>query len=50
MKTFYEKDGYLVNLEGRLRKFYTAVTAPKSILSLETFFTSLLRAKTLPSN
>ena len=49
MKTPYEKDGYLMNLEGRLRKFYTSVTAPKGVLSLETFFTSLLRAKTLPA-
>jgi len=50
IKTPYEKDGYLMNMEGRLRKFYTSVTAPKGILSLETFFTSLLRAKTLPSH
>ena len=49
LKTPYEKDGYLMNIEGRIRKFYTSVTAPKGILSLETFFTSLLRAKTLPS-
>ena len=49
MQTFYEKDGYLLNLEGRVRKFYKGVTAPKGILSLETFFVTLLRAQVGPT-
>lgn len=48
IKTFYEKDGYLMNLEGRMRKFYKSVTAPVNINSLETFFVTLLRAQTQP--
>jgi len=49
LKTFYEKDGFLVNIEGRLRKFYKSVTAPERVVSLETFFITLLRAHSLPS-
>jgi len=48
VKTFYEKDGYLMNLEGRIRKFYKSVTAPMAVNSLETFFITLLRAQTQP--
>jgi len=44
MKSLYEKDGYLVNIEGRIRKFYKSLTSPEKILSLESFFTTLLRA------
>jgi len=49
IQTFYEKDGYLLNLEGRVRKFYKAVTPPKGVLSLETFFITLLRAQVTPT-
>ena len=49
VQTFYEKDGYLVNLEGRIRKFYKGVTPPKGVLSLETFFATLLRAQVHPT-
>jgi NADH dehydrogenase/NADH:ubiquinone oxidoreductase subunit G len=49
VQTFYEKDGYLVNLEGRIRKFYKSVTPPKGVLSLESFFVTLLRAQVQPT-
>ena len=49
VQTFYEKDGYLINLEGRVRKFYKSVTPPKGILSLESFFATLLRAQAQPT-
>lgn len=49
IQTFYEKDGYLINLEGRIRKFYKGVTPPKGVLSLETFFATLLRAQVHPT-
>lgn len=48
IKTFYEKDGYLFNIEGRLRKFYKAVTAPLSARSIDSFFMALCRTTTLP--
>lgn len=48
IKTFYEKDGYLFNIEGRLRKFYKAVTAPATARSLESFFMALCRVISLP--
>jgi NADH dehydrogenase/NADH:ubiquinone oxidoreductase subunit G len=50
IKTFYEKDGFLVNIEGRIRKFYKTVTSPEKINSLESFFVTLLRAQNLPHN
>lgn len=49
VQTFYEKDGYLMNLEGRVRKFYKSVTPPKGVLSLESFFATLLRAQVQPT-
>ncbi len=48
VKSFYEKDGFLVNTEGRIRKFYKSVTAPEKITSLETFFVTLLRSEVQP--
>lgn len=50
IKTFYEKDGYLFNIEGRLRKFYKAVTAPLNTRSLESFFMTLCRVLSLPED
>lgn len=50
IKTFYEKDGYLFNIEGRLRKFYKAVTAPLNARSLESFFMALCRVISLPQD
>jgi len=47
LKNFYEKEGFVYNIEGRLRKFYKVITAPKNVRSLETFFTLLLRAQFL---
>ncbi len=37
IKSLYEKDGMLFNIEGRLRNFYKSVTAPASIKSFEIF-------------
>jgi predicted molibdopterin-dependent oxidoreductase YjgC len=48
IKSFYEKDGYLVNTEGRIRKFYRSVTAPERTTSLESFFATLLRSAVEP--
>jgi len=48
IKNFYEKDGFLYNIEGRLRKFYKAVTAPTEARSLESFITALCRVQFLP--
>jgi len=45
-----KKMGFLVNIEGRIRKFYKAVTSPEKVNSLENFFITLLRAQTLPHN
>jgi len=39
LKSFYEKDGFIYNIEGRLRKFYKVITGPKNVRSLETLFT-----------
>ena len=50
IKTLYEKNGFLVNIEGRIRKFYKTVTSPEKVNSLESFFITLLRAQTLPYN
>lgn len=48
IKTCYEKDGYLFNIEGRLRKFYKAVTAPTNARSIESFFMTICRITSLP--
>lgn len=45
IKSFYEKDGFLVNTEGRIRKFYKCITAPDKITSIDSFFITLLRAE-----
>lgn len=47
IKSFYEKDGFLYNIEGRLRKFYKVVTAPTQSRSLESFFAALCRVQFL---
>ncbi len=36
LKSLYEKDGFIYNIENRLRKFYRAVTSPKNARSLDT--------------
>jgi len=41
LKSFYEKDGYIFNIENRVRKFYKAVSAPKNVRSLDTILTTL---------
>jgi NADH dehydrogenase/NADH:ubiquinone oxidoreductase subunit G len=48
IKSLYEKDGFLYNIEGRLRKFYKVVTAPSQSRSLESFFVALSRVQFLP--
>lgn len=48
IKSFYEKDGFLYNVEGRLRKFYKAVTAPTGTRSLESLIMTLCRVQFLP--
>lgn len=50
IKTFYEKDGYLFNIEGRLRKFYKAVTAPDNVRSLDSIFMALCRVVSIPES
>jgi NADH dehydrogenase/NADH:ubiquinone oxidoreductase subunit G len=40
IQSLYEKDGFLFNVEGRLRKYNKAVSASKS-RSLESFFVAL---------
>lgn len=47
LKSFYEKEGFLYNIEGRLRKFYKVVKAPKDARSLESIFLLLLRKEAL---
>lgn len=49
LKTFYEKDGYLITTEGRLRKYYKTVTAPNKLITLDSFFVTLLRAEKSPN-
>ncbi len=49
IKTSYEKDGFLMTTEGRLRKYYKAVTAPSKLTSLDSFFLTLLRAEKNPT-
>lgn len=44
LKSLYEKDGLLFNVEGRLRKFYKSVTAPKNVNSIEAFVMLALKA------
>lgn len=41
LKSFYEKSGFIFNLEGRLRRFSKSLTSPKEAISLELFFASL---------
>jgi len=48
IKNFYEKDGFLFNIEGRIRKFYKAVTAPTEVRSFENFIVTLCRVQFLP--
>lgn len=43
IQSLYEKDGFSFNIEGRLRKFNKAVTAPKTARSLEVFTAALSR-------
>lgn len=50
LKSFYEKDGFVFNIEGRIRKFYKAVTAPNETRSLESFLTTLSRIQFLPAD
>ncbi len=38
IKSLYEKDGMLFNIEGRLRNFYKTVTAPAQVKTFEIFF------------
>jgi hypothetical protein len=47
LKTLYEKDGFLVNIEGKIRKFYKSISAPKSVFTIESFFFGLLYANSL---
>ena len=42
LKSFYEKEGYLFNIEGRLRKFYKTITGPENARSIETIFATLM--------
>lgn len=41
LKSFYEKDGYVYNIENRLRKFYKVVASPKNVRSLDSIITTL---------
>jgi NADH-quinone oxidoreductase chain G len=43
LKTPYEKNGYFVALDSRIRKSYKAVTAPLGTTSVDVFFASLMR-------
>ena len=43
IKSLYEKNGYTFNIEGRLRKLYKTVTAPKNARTIESFFIALAR-------
>ena len=45
LKSFYEKEGFLMNIEGRLRKFYQIVNASSKLLTLENFFCALLHVQ-----
>jgi len=42
LKSFYEKEGYLFNIEGRLRKFYKTISGPENARSIETIFATLM--------
>lgn len=41
LKSFYEKDGFLFNIEGRLRKFKKIVSPSPNVRSLESFVVAL---------
>jgi len=45
IKNFYEKEGHLFNIEGRLRRYQRAVTSPKESRSVEMFLASLTRTR-----
>jgi len=46
LKTPYEKNGYFVSIDNRIRKSYKAVTAPLGTTSIDVFFASLMRLQT----
>ena len=48
LKTPYEKNGYFVSIDSRIRKAYKAVTAPVGTTSLDVFFASLMRLQVQP--
>lgn len=48
LKTPYEKNGYFVAIDSRIRKSYKAVTAPIGTTSLDVFFASLMRLQVEP--
>lgn len=43
IKSLYEKEGFLINIEGRLRKFQKAVSTPNNVRSLESFLIAISR-------
>lgn len=47
LKTFYEKNGYLITTEGRVKKFYKAITGPSNLTTIDSFFLTLLRIEKL---
>lgn len=49
IKSLYEKNGYLINVEGRIRKFYKSVTSPEKLLNLDSFFITILRSQSVAS-
>lgn len=48
LKTPYEKNGYFIAIDSRIRKAYKSVTAPLGTTSLDVFFSSLLRLQAQP--
>jgi len=48
IKSLYEKEGFIYTIEGRLRKFYKAVTAPTNARSVDSFLIALCRVSFLP--
>ncbi len=48
LKTPYEKNGYFIAIDGRIRKSYKAVTAPVGTTSLDVFFASVMRLQVEP--
>lgn len=45
LKTFYEKNGYLITTEGRLKKFQKSIKAPLNLTTIDSFFLTLLRSE-----